>query len=180
MHSLRNETIGTQRICTTGCTVLYNIYIILSDYVAYGASRHPLLFQVRETSNQSTSQPVNQSTCQPVNLSTSQPVNLSTNDDLVSTRVSGVTLYINIYIYIYIYISKPNVLTLHTTHTHHTHPPPPPPAQPACQRGGGVVSYRAFRKKMGGLVRDPGRAFYLDICRMKWPSFLPLKPYQNQ
>jgi len=76
--------------------------------------------------------------------------------------------------YIYI-LSKPNVLTLHTTHTHHTHPPPPPPAQPACQRGGGVVSYRAFRKKMGGLVRDPGRAFYLDICRMKWPSFFKAK-----
>ena len=76
MHSLRNETIGTQRICTTGCTVLYNIYIIVSDYVAYGASRHPLLFQVRETSNQSTSQPVNLSTCQPVNQSTSQPAAL--------------------------------------------------------------------------------------------------------
>ena len=76
MHSLRNETIGTQRIYTTGCTVLYNIYIILSDYVAYGASRHPLLFQVRETSNQSTSQPVNMSTSQPVNQSTSQPAAL--------------------------------------------------------------------------------------------------------
>ena len=67
----------------------------------------------------------------------------------------------------------------YTPHTHHTHPPPPPPAQPACQRGGGVVSYRAFRKKMGGLVRDPGRAFYLDICRMKWPSFCVVKNVSN-
>ena len=37
--------------------------------------------------------------------------------------------------------------------------------------GGGVVSYHAFSRKLGGLVRDPGRPFYPDICRMKWPSF---------
>ena len=41
--------------------------------------------------------------------------------------------------------------------------------------GGGVVSYHGFSLKMGGLVRDPGRAFYPDICRMKWPSFSSIK-----
>ena len=71
MHS--NRTNCWWRFCFADC---YNIYIIVSDYVAYGASRHPLLFQVRETSNQSTSQPVNMSTSQPVNQSTSQPAAL--------------------------------------------------------------------------------------------------------
>ena len=66
-----------------------------------------------------------------------------------------------------IIISKPNVLTLHIL--------PPASSSSSCTaglpRGGGVVSYHAFSRKLGGLVRDPGRPFYPDICRMKTPSF---------